>query len=134
MPRVEPQHAVDLSHPLLVALRPLLERVEGVLVPAADAGPDDVRLEWEGVAVAAVRLPGAVASAETVADLHALLDDVTRELGAPLEDLDRAGKQHAVRMLEDRGAFQYRKSAETVAEALGVTRFTVYNYLNRARS
>jgi predicted transcriptional regulator YheO len=26
-----------------------------------------------------------------------------------------------------------RRSAETVAEALGVTRFTVYNYLNRAR-
>lgn len=25
-----------------------------------------------------------------------------------------------------------RKSAETVAEALGVTRFTVYNYLNRS--
>jgi predicted transcriptional regulator YheO len=24
-----------------------------------------------------------------------------------------------------------RRSAETVAEALGVTRFTVYNYLNR---
>jgi predicted transcriptional regulator YheO len=34
-------------------------------------------------------------------------------------------------MLEERGAFAYRKSAETVAEALGVTRFTVYNYLNR---
>jgi len=36
-------------------------------------------------------------------------------------------------MLEARGAFEFRKSAEIVAEALGVTRFTVYNYLNRAR-
>jgi DNA-binding CsgD family transcriptional regulator len=26
-----------------------------------------------------------------------------------------------------------RRSAETVAEALGLTRFTVYNYLNRVR-
>lgn len=129
----EPAPGLDPAHPLLVALRPLLERVEGVLVPAGDAGPDDVRLEWEGATVAAVRLPGA-ATGETVADLQGLLDDVTRELGAPLGDLDRAGKQHAVRMLEERGAFQYRKSAETVAEALGVTRFTVYNYLNRARA
>jgi predicted transcriptional regulator YheO len=38
-----------------------------------------------------------------------------------------------VRLLEERGAFTYRKSAETVAEALNVTRFTVYNYLNRDR-
>ena len=36
-------------------------------------------------------------------------------------------------MLEERGAFAFRKSAETVAEALGVTRFTVYNYLNRTQ-
>ena len=46
-------------------------------------------------------------------------------------DLPRAEKQRAVRMLEERGAFAYRRSAETVAEAIGVTRFTVYNYLNR---
>ncbi|MGH3425587.1 MAG: helix-turn-helix domain-containing protein, partial [Nocardioidaceae bacterium] len=29
--------------------------------------------------------------------------------------------------------FTHRRSAETVAEALGVSRFTVYNYLNRRR-
>ncbi|UUZ59852.1 helix-turn-helix domain-containing protein [Nocardioides sp. B-3] len=31
------------------------------------------------------------------------------------------------------GAFTYRRSAETIAEAIGVSRFTVYNYLNRTR-
>jgi predicted transcriptional regulator YheO len=36
-------------------------------------------------------------------------------------------------MLEDRGAFEMRRGAETVAEALGLSRFTVYNYLNRTR-
>jgi predicted transcriptional regulator YheO len=60
-----------------------------------------------------------------------LLADVATELGSPLAELPRADKQRAVRMLEERGAFDYRRSAETVAEALGVTRFTVYNYLNR---
>jgi predicted transcriptional regulator YheO len=54
-------------------------------------------------------------------------------LGGPLDQLSRSDKQQAVLMLEARGAFEFRKSAEIVAEALGVTRFTVYNYLNRAR-
>jgi predicted transcriptional regulator YheO len=36
-------------------------------------------------------------------------------------------------MLEESGAFSYRKSVETVAAALGISRFTVYNYLNRDR-
>jgi predicted transcriptional regulator YheO len=36
-----------------------------------------------------------------------------------------------VRTLEARGAFSVRHGVETVAGALGVSRFTVYNYLNR---
>ncbi|MEU0509650.1 helix-turn-helix domain-containing protein [Amycolatopsis sp. NPDC006125] len=63
--------------------------------------------------------------------LERLIADVERELGTRLTDLDRPGKQRAVRLLEERGAFAMRRAAPTVAEALGVTRFTVYNYLNR---
>lgn len=66
-------------------------------------------------------------------DLQTLIDEVTRELGGPLAELPRADKQRAVRLLEERGAFAYRKSAETIAAAIGVSRFTVYNYLNRER-
>ena len=61
--------------------------------------------------------------------LSRLIADVERELGGSLATLPRAEKQHAVRLLEERGAFEMRRSAETVAEALGLTRFTVYNYL-----
>ncbi|PWV85590.1 HTH domain-containing protein [Prauserella marina] len=63
--------------------------------------------------------------------LDRIVRDVETELGGPLGELDREGKQRAVRLLEERGAFQLRKAVATVAEALGVTRFTVYNYLNR---
>ncbi|MEV5299412.1 helix-turn-helix domain-containing protein [Amycolatopsis methanolica] len=63
--------------------------------------------------------------------LERLIADVERELGCSLADLDRPGKQRAVRLLEERGAFAMRRAAPTIAEALGVTRFTVYNYLNR---
>ena len=63
--------------------------------------------------------------------LSRLIADVERELGAKLGDLGRPDKQRAVRLLRERGAFSLRKSVSAVAEALGVTRFTVYNYLNR---
>ncbi len=49
----------------------------------------------------------------------------------PLAELDRKTKQSVVRGLEQRGAFSVRHGVETVANALGVSRFTVYNYLNR---
>ena len=67
-------------------------------------------------------------------DLELLLAQVAAELYAPLNQLGRQDKQRAVRLLEERGAFKYRKSAEIVADALGVTRFTIYIYLNRLRA
>ncbi|GAB2679643.1 helix-turn-helix domain-containing protein [Nocardia goodfellowii] len=133
---------LDPTHPVLVTITPLLDRVGGRLVPPGDCGPDDVPLVWEGATLAAVRFAATdgTAAAAAAADpgteggLARLLDAVATELGGSLTDLKRADKQRAVRLLEERGAFSYRKSAETVAEALGVTRFTVYNYLNRTRS
>ena len=121
------------EHPLLVAIRPLLGRLSAEVVPADQIGGDDVPLEWEGAIVAGVRLAPAASEpvGESVVDLGTLLTDLADELGAPLADLPRSEKQRAVRLLETRGAFAYRKSVETVAEALGVSRFTVYNYLNR---
>lgn len=62
-----------------------------------------------------------------------LIDRLALELGGPLDQLARPLRQRAVRLLEERGAFTYRRSAEVIAEALGVSRFTVYNYLNRER-
>jgi HTH domain len=126
---------VDPSHPLLAAVAPLLSRVDAVLVAPDAMTPSDVPLVWEGETVAGVRLPGGSTAApvEAVGDLGRLLADLATELGGPLRDLPRPQKQRAVRLLEERGAFTYRKSAETVAEALNVSRFTVYNYLNRDR-
>jgi hypothetical protein len=125
---------------LAAALAPLLSRVGGQVVTADAARPDDVEVALAGGPVVHVRLSDttAAAAAAGVADtadlsdgLARLIADVERELGGPLDQQPRAGKQLAVRLLEERGAFEMRRSAETVAEALGVTRFTVYNYLNR---
>lgn len=116
----------DPEHPLARAVRPLVDALGAEIVPVADAGEADHVLRWDGEPVIAVRLP----------DLHGALDrvieTVERELGCRLCDLDREGKQAAVRLLDDRGAFTLRRAVEQVADALGVSRFTVYNYLNAA--
>lgn len=124
--------ALDTAHPVLVTLAPLLDRIGGRLVPPGERLPEDVPLVWEGATLAAVRLPAT--ETDTEQGIERLLSEVAAEFGGALTDLPREEKQRAVRLLEERGAFSYRKSAEKVAEALGVTRFTVYNYLNRTRS
>ncbi|WP_443043308.1 helix-turn-helix domain-containing protein [Streptomyces sp. HM190] len=97
----------------------------GVMLPPGEAGPDDVVLSWQGADVVAVRLP------QLAESLDHILAALERGHGRPLADLDRKAKQEIVRTLEARGAFSVRHGVETVASALGVSRFTVYNYLNR---
>lgn len=84
----------------------------------------DIPLVWEGKTVGALRPPGVHHA------LDRLVVAVEEELGGPLGGLSREDKQLAVRLLDERGAFQLRKSVEDVADAMGVSRFTVYNYLN----
>ena len=115
---------MSTRHPLLVALEPVAESLGATLVPASRVSAGDIPLLWEGELVGGLRLPG----------VHGTLDRmiavVEAELGAPLAELSREDKQRAVRLLDERGAFQLRKSVEEVADALSVSRFTVYNYLN----
>jgi uncharacterized protein YqgV (UPF0045/DUF77 family) len=86
-----------------------------------------------GEVTGAVSAPAGERATDLSDGLSRLITDVQRELGGDLSGLPRSEKQHAVRLLEERGAFEMRRSAETVAEALGLSRFTVYNYLNRIR-
>ncbi|MFJ6573304.1 helix-turn-helix domain-containing protein [Streptomyces sp. NPDC091292] len=97
----------------------------GEIVPPDQAGDDDVVLAWAGEDVMAVRLP------QLADSLDHILAALERKHGQPLAGLDRKAKQQVVRALEARGAFAVRHGVETVAGALGVSRFTVYNYLNR---
>ncbi|UNM16468.1 helix-turn-helix domain-containing protein [Streptomyces formicae] len=98
------------------------------LLPPGQAQADDVVLAWEGRDVLAVRLP------QLSDSLDHILAAMERSYGMPLSALDRKVKQSVVRTLEARGAFSVRHGVETVASALGVSRFTVYNYLNRENS
>ncbi|WP_406322942.1 helix-turn-helix domain-containing protein [Streptomyces sp. NBC_01637] len=113
------------DHPLVTAVKPLVDAMGAELVGPEQARTDDVVLAWEGEDVIAVRLP------QLSDSLDHILAAMERQHGMPLADLDRKTKQAVVRTLEARGAFSVRHGVETVAGALGVSRFTVYNYLNR---
>ena len=111
-------------HPFVLAVKPVIEALGATLIPADEREAGDLTLRWEGSIIAAVR----------VAPLHGaldrLIDGVEREFGAPLPSLSREDKQRAIRLLDERGAFILRRAVEDVADAMGVSRITVYNYLN----
>ncbi|MFI8437779.1 helix-turn-helix domain-containing protein [Streptomyces sp. NPDC079020] len=115
----------DADHPLVAAVKPLVDAMGAELLGPELAQADDVVLAWEGEDVIAVRLP------QLSDSLDRILAAMERRHGMPLAELDRRTKQSVVRALEARGAFSVRHGVETVAGALGVSRFTVYNYLNR---
>ncbi|MFF3733628.1 helix-turn-helix domain-containing protein [Streptomyces sp. NPDC002476] len=116
---------VPADHPLVAAVKPLVDAMGAELLGPDRAQADDVVLAWEGEDVVAVRLP------QLSESLDHILAALERRHGMPLSELDRRAKQAVVRSLEARGAFSVRHGVETVASALGVSRFTVYNYLNR---
>jgi uncharacterized protein YqgV (UPF0045/DUF77 family) len=113
------------AHPFLDALAPVAKALDARVIPAGDVTPGDIPLAFEGQVLAGLRLP----------PVHGLLDrligDVERQLGGKLSDLTREDKQQAVKLLDERGAFNLRRSIDDVADALAVSRITVYNYLNR---
>jgi hypothetical protein len=114
-------------HPFLSALAPVAKRLGATIVGPTRLGEGDIPLHWDGELVGGLRLPTLGGA------LPRLIERVETELGAPLAELSRNDKQRAVRMLDDWGAFALRKSIEDVADALGVSRITVYNYLNTTR-
>jgi hypothetical protein len=119
---------VSRRHPLLVALEPVAEALGATLVARSRVHASDIPLHWEGELVGGLRLPGVHGT------LDRMIAAVEEELGAPVTALSREDKQAAVQMLHERGAFELRRSVESVAEVMGVSRFTIYNYLNAAET
>ena len=111
-------------HPAVSKIEPLPELPGCELVDPDSCEPADVPLRFEGRVVAAVRLPALHGA------LDRLIDTVEREIGCRVSDMNREQKQLAIRLLDERGAFILRRAVEGVSDAMGVSRITVYNYLN----
>lgn len=59
-----------------------------------------------------------------------LFDQCVATLGKPLDALTKTDRLKVVSLLRERSAFSYRKSVPYVAGRLGVSRYTVYKYLD----
>ena len=106
------------------ALRPVAESLGATVVSPRSSRPGDQPVVFRGETVAYLRM----------AELHGALERhvalVERELGAELAAMDRGQKQAAVRRLDEQGAFLLRGAVEDIAGWMGVSKVTLYSYLN----
>ena len=116
----------------LDAVRPALVKLGATLVEPERMRVDDEALYWQGAVVAGVR--AGEASPDLANAVARLLERAEHRFGAPLGELTREQKQLAARWLDEHGAFSLRNATELIADALGVSRGTVYNYLSVVRN
>lgn len=101
---------------------------------------------WQAVkAIAEAMLPSASPASDSEAQAEPPAENFVRDIdelaqhllaeaigacGVPVELMQKKHKLTVVSDLKDRGFFLLKESVEIAAQALQVTRFTIYNYLN----
>jgi predicted transcriptional regulator YheO len=66
--------------------------------------------------------------------LHSVIAQTLYQMGESHAILDRDAKVELIRRLDEKGIFQVNKAVPLLADLLGFSRATVYNYLRDARS
>ncbi|MFT4990618.1 MAG: hypothetical protein ACI88C_002438 [Acidimicrobiales bacterium] len=114
----------DSASEFLSALRPIVESLGASVVAPRSSRKGDEPVIWQGETVAYLR------PSELHGALERAVSAVEREVGTRLGEMKRAEKQMAIRRLDERGAFLVRGAAEDVASWMGVSKVTIYSYLN----
>jgi predicted transcriptional regulator YheO len=65
--------------------------------------------------------------------LENMLQQAVALTGKPVAHMGKSDRLRVVQALDEAGAFELRKAVPAVAGYLGVTRFTIHNYLNEIR-
>jgi uncharacterized protein YqgV (UPF0045/DUF77 family) len=115
---------------LLAMLAPVAAALGARLVAPDDMPEGALPLVWKGELVAGLQPPVARSIGHGLAGTVA---GIEADLGRPLAELSRLEKQQIVRLLDEKGAFAVRNAVDEVADAMGVSRVTVYNYLKATR-
>lgn len=133
-PHVAAAVAAFDDHGLAVDVGPFASSAAGELDDMAEAIARMIRAAMtEGATSIQIR----VASSRDdipVPNVRDALDEILRmaerEIGTVASEWDRGEKQRVVRMLDERGAFLLRGAVDDIAQIMGVSRITIYNYLN----
>lgn len=66
--------------------------------------------------------------------LDFLLQECQSEIGKPVSHMSKEEKIHAIKFLDKRGAFLIKKAGDKVCKFFGISKFTLYSYLDDIRS
>ena len=62
-----------------------------------------------------------------------LLDEAILRVGKPAREMNKADRLRVIERLKELDAFSYRRAVPYVASHLGVSRYTIYKYLDELR-
>ena len=65
--------------------------------------------------------------------LDSLIDQSIRMVGKPVTLMDKSEKVRAIRFLNDAGAFLITRSGPKVCQIFGISKYTLYSYLDEAK-
>lgn len=65
--------------------------------------------------------------------LEHMLETAMENIGKPADKMTREDRQQFLKYLDDKGVFVISKSGDRVCEFLGISKFTLYNYLDAIR-
>lgn len=107
----------------------------GALCLNADMSQLEAAHSWLGHLLQPLQPVSAVAVGEPEMDvlMQEIISDAVRRAGKPLSMMKKLEKISAVRSMQQRGLFIVKGSVEHAAKALGVSRYTIYNYLEALR-
>ncbi|MCR5330370.1 MAG: helix-turn-helix transcriptional regulator [Lachnospiraceae bacterium] len=100
-----------------------------------------INLDITGLVMAAGALSSLTATAETANeaekitnDVNELLDDLiersVKPFGKPVAYMTKEEKTQAIRFLNDSGAFLITKSGDKVSKYFGISKYTLYSYID----
>lgn len=86
-----------------------------------------------GEADAAMPAPAPVEPGSVDSLVQEIIENAIAASGKPVSMMSKEDKIEAVRQMNNRGLFLIRSSVDLVAASLGVSRFTIYNYLDELK-
>lgn len=134
-PHVDAAVAAFANASIDVDMGPFSTSANAPIEDVANAVAEMIRSSMrQGATSIRIQVGAAPSDLDGIGSLQTALVDMVRaterDIGTSASEWDRSQKQAAVRTLHERGAFLLRGSVDDIAEIMGVSRITIYNYLN----